>query len=294
MSVEQELTTSQLPMAATKRRLLRASTNVGKKLIWPILGLVVIVAAWQLIVAWTHTPSYIFPKPSQVLHSTLNQPGLLWTAVVVTLKTAAAGLGLAIGIGVTVAVILGLSPPLQRSIFPYAVVLQTTPVVAIAPIVVILLGPNLGSIVAIVFLISFFPMLSGTLVGLNSVDPDLRGLFRLYRAPRLKTLLKLRLPNAIPYVLSGLKVASGLSIIGAIVGEYVAGVGGAQGGLGYLLVIEAQQLNTPFLVATALAGSIMGLIFYGAVAIISRLLTTWQDPGAAREVRGGLVTRVGA
>jgi NitT/TauT family transport system permease protein len=293
MTVEQSVTFSDQPAPTTSRRLARAALRVGWKLAFPIAGFVVIVGAWQLIVTWTHTKSYIFPKPSEVVSSTLNQPGLLWTAVLITLKTAAAGLGLAIGVGVAVGVFLGISPLLQRSVFPYAVVLQTTPVVAIAPIVVIVLGPNLGSIVMIVFLISFFPMLSGTLVGLNSVDPDLRGVFRLYRSTRLKTLLKLRLPNAIPYIVSGLKVASGLSIIGAIVGEYVAGVGGAQGGLGYLLVIEAQQLNTAFLVATALAGSVMGLLFYGVVSIVARLLTAWQDPGAAREVRGGLATQVG-
>lgn len=293
MSAEQDLAFSELTAPTTTRRVTRASLGVGKKLVSPVLGLVVILAVWYLAVTWTHTPSYIFPKPTAVVNSTLNQPGLLWTAVLVTLKTAAAGLGLAIAIGVAIGVVLGLSRPLQRSAFPYAVVLQTTPVVAIAPIVVIVLGPNLGSIVMIVFLISFFPMLSGTLVGLNSVDPDLRGVFQLYRAPRFKTLLKLRLPNAIPYIVSGLKVASGLSIIGAIVGEYVAGVGGAQGGLGYLLVIEAQQLNTAFLIATALAGSLMGLLFYGVVAAISRLLTAWQDPGAEREVRGGLGTPAG-
>src|SRR5579862_1943949 len=235
-----------LPVLAHPR--LRHATRVvgsaAKKLVFPVLGLAVIVAVWWLAVTLTHTPGYIFPKPTSVVSATLNQPGLLWTAVVVTVKTAAAGLSLAVGIGVAVAVFLGLSPALQRSTFPYAVILQTTPVVAIAPIVVILLGANLGSIVVIVFLISFFPMLSGTLLGLNSVDPDLRGLFQLYRASRLKTLLKLRLPNSVPYVVSGLKVASGLSVIGAIVGEYVAGVGGGQGGLGYLLQIEASQLNT--------------------------------------------------
>jgi NitT/TauT family transport system permease protein len=279
------------PQPATRnprRRLMK----VIRKLIFPTLGFVGIVVVWQLAVSATHTPSYIFPTPGEVIQATRNEPGLLWSSVLVTAQTAALGLAIAVVAGCVIAVLLGLSPALERTLFPYAVIIQTTPTVAIAPIVVIVLGPNTGSLVVLVVLISFFPMLSNTLVGLNSVDPDLRGVFYLYRSSRMKTLLKLRLPNSVPYIVSGLKVASGLSVIGAIVGEYVAGVGGAQGGLGYLLGVAASQLNTAYLVATALAGSLMGLLFFGVVAVVSRLLLTWHDPGATREVKGGKVAQL--
>jgi len=274
-------------------RILHVGWSTTRKLFFPVLGFVAIVGIWQLSIGLTHIPSYIVPRPTDVARATLNAPGLLWSGGLTTAAAAAAGLLLAVVIGVAGATCLAFSAVVERSLFPYAIVLQTTPVIAIAPLVVIWFGANIRSIIVIVFLISFFPMLSNTLVGLHSPDPDMRGLFRLYKASPMKTMLKLRVPGSVPYIMAGLKIAGGLSVIGAIVAEYVAGVGGGQGGLGYLIAVSAQQLNTPYLVAAALCGSLLGLIFFGAVAIASKALATRHDPGAEAEVRGGITGRVG-
>jgi len=251
-----------------------------------VLGLIIIVVAWQVVTKAAHAPAYIYPAPTDVILSIQAQPELLWSSILITLQSAIIGLLAAIVAGVIVAIILAFSPILERAFFPYAVVLQTTPIIATAPLVVIWFGPDIQSIYVIVFLMCFFPMLSGTLQGLNSVDADLRSLFHIYDASLVQTMFKLRLPNAIPYILSGLRVASGLSVVGAIVGEYVAGVGGAQGGLGYLLSVAASQLNTPYLVAAALSGAAMGLIFFGIVSLVGRALVSWHDPGAHTAVKG--------
>jgi NitT/TauT family transport system permease protein len=252
-----------------------------------VFGLVIITVAWQVITKVANAPVYIFPAPTDVFLSIQDQPELLWSSILITLQSAVIGLLAAIVAGIIVATLLAFSPILERTFFPYAVVLQTTPIIATAPLVVIWFGPDIESIYVIVFLMCFFPMLSGTLQGLNAVDADLRSLFHIYDASPLQTMFKLRLPNAIPYALSGLRVASGLSVVGAIVGEYVAGVGGAQGGLGYLLSVAAAQLNTPYLVAAALSGAALGLIFFGIVSLVGIVLVSWHDPGAYAAVKGG-------
>lgn len=280
------------PARSPGSRLSAIGWRKASKFALPVAGFVVIVGVWQLSIGFAHVASYIVPRPSDVVRATLDAPGLLWTGVLTTAVAAAVGLALAVVIGVAGAIFLALSPALERSLFPYAIVLQTTPVIAVAPIVVIWFGANIRSIVVIVFLISFFPMLSNTLVGLSATDPDMRALFRLYKASRTKTMVKLRIPGALPYMVAGLKIAGGLSVIGAIVAEYVAGVGGGQGGLGYVIAISAQQLNTPYLVAAALSGSLLGLIFFGVIAMISRVVNVRHDPGAAAEVRGGITGQV--
>lgn len=252
-----------------------------------IVGLLIIVFVWQVLTRAAHAPVYIFPAPTDVIRSIQDQPGLLWDSILISLQSAIIGLLAAIVAGIVVAVLLAFSPLLERTFFPYAVVLQTIPVIATAPLVIIWFGPNIESIYVIVFLMCFFPMLSGTLQGLNSVDAELRSLFHTYDASPVQTMFKLRLPNSIPYILSGLRVASGLSVVGAIVGEYVAGVGGAQGGLGYLLSVAASQLNTPYLVAAALSGAALGLICFGAVSLVGRALVSWHDPGAHAALKGG-------
>ncbi len=280
------------PAPARGARIWASGWRGARKLLLPVAGFIAIVGIWQLSIGLAHVASYIIPRPTDVVHAILNAPGLLWSGVLTTAAAAVTGLALAVVIGIAGAIFLASSPVLERSLFPYAIVLQTTPVIAVAPIVVIWFGANIQSIVVIVFLISFFPMLSNTLVGLSSTDPDMRGLFRLYKASRTKTMLKLRVPGALPYMAAGLKIAGGLSVIGAIVAEYVAGVGGGQGGLGYVIAVSAGQLNTPYLVAAALAGSLLGLIFFGVIALISKVVNARQDPGAGTEVRGGITGQV--
>ena len=134
------------------------------------------------------------------------------------------------------------------------------------------------TIVIISFLIGFFPIVSNTLMGLNSVDKNMCDLFQLYNASKWQTMWKLRIPAAMPYMMSGLKVSCTLSIIGAITGEYIAGIGGGKGGLGYAITVAAVQLKTPYLFACAIAGAIFGIVFYLLVSFISRLvLKSWHE-----------------
>jgi NitT/TauT family transport system permease protein len=253
-------------------------SSVVRKVGPPAVAFGVILLVWQIGLTVSETPSFLFPKPSDVFEAVRDRADLLAQSAWRTVSAAVTGLLMAIVGGIVAAVVLASSKVLERSLLPYAVLIQTTPIVAIAPIIVIWLGAGLHSIIVIVFIISFFPMLSNTLVGLNSVDAERSSLFRLYHASRWQTMRKLRLPAALPYVMAGAKISSGLSVIGAIVGEFVAGVGGGRGGLGYVITVSATQLDSPYLFAAALTGSLVGIVFYWLVGRASRIvLGSWQE-----------------
>lgn len=255
-------------------RLSSALRTVGP----PAIAFGAIILVWHVGLTWAETPSYLFPRPFDVIEAAAERADLLSQSVWRTVSAAVTGFLLAVVGGVVAALFLGSSRVLERSLLPYAVLIQTTPIVAVAPIIVIWLGAGLRSIIIIAFIISFFPMLSNTLVGLNSVDAERSNLFRLYHASRWTTMRKLRLPTALPYIMAGARISSGLSVIGAIVGEFVAGIGGGRGGLGYVITISATQLDSPYLFAAALAGSCVGIAFYSLVGRVSRIvLGTWHE-----------------
>jgi NitT/TauT family transport system permease protein len=137
----------------------------------------------------------------------------------------------------------------EKSVYPYAIILQTIPNVAIAPIIVIWFGAGQNAIVTIAFLISFFPILSNTLIGLNSTDANMKNLFYLYNATNMQTMWRLRVPAAMPFIIAGLKISCSLAVVGAIVGKYIAGIGGGKGGLGYAITVAASRLQTSYLLA---------------------------------------------
>ena len=250
----------------------------GRRSLGPVVALLAIGLFWHFFLVWTDTKSFIFPKPLEVLEAGWDNRTLLWASVRRTAQAATTGLVLAIIGGVLAAIILHISDLLERSFLPYFVVLQTTPIVAIAPVIVIQMGPGIRSISAIAFVISFFPMLSNTLVGLHSVDAERRNAFRLYHATRLQTLLKLEFPTALPFVLAGARISAGLSVIGAIVGEFVAGIGGGRGGLGFVIAVSARQLETDYLFSAAFAGSLLGITFYALIGLATRLLLgNWHE-----------------
>lgn len=260
----------------------------ARRLLWPLVGFLAIVGAWQGTIHFLGTPSYLVPKPSDVVQAAVENAAPLGHSVLRTASAASSGLVLAAALGIGGAIILGFSKRLEESFFPYAIVLQTTPIIAVAPLIVIWFGAGIQSIIIISFLISFFPMISNTLVGLNSVDMDSRNLFRLHMASKWKTMRKLRIPAAMPYIMAGMKISSGLSVIGAIVGEFVAGIGGGRGGLGYVVTVTATQLDTPYLIAAALAGSVMGIAFFLAVDRISKRFLSWHESVTVEDQpRGG-------
>lgn len=243
----------------------------------PLAGLVLIVLVWQFGASLLEIPTYLLPRPTGLAEAAVENREQLVQAFLRTAVSSVSGLALAIVLGITGAVVLGLSNVIERSLFPYAVMLQTIPTIAIAPIVVIWIGPGFRSIVAVSFIISFFPMFSNTSVGLHSVDPEAVNLFRLFGASRWRTMWKLRLPGAMPYIMAGVRISAGLSVIGAIVGEFVAGTGGGQGGLGFLVSVAATQLKTALLMTGALAGGILGVTFYLITKLVTRKILAWHE-----------------
>jgi NitT/TauT family transport system permease protein len=176
---------------------------------------------------------------------------------------------------------------LERAFVPIAIAFQAIPTIAIAPLLIIWLGPGLPTILAVSMTISFFPMLSNTLIGLHSVDPAARSLFRLYGASRWQLMRKLRIPGSMPYFLAGVRISGGLSLKGAVIGEFVAGSGGGEGGLGHVVAVASRNLQTPLLFTAALAGSTLGIIYYFAGRILTERILSWQassvsEPGANR------------
>lgn len=244
----------------------------------PIIAFVVVMALWQLIPAWLDMKPFILPKPTDVLKAAVEDWSILWDAIRITVLESIIGFLLSAVIGIAVSVLLASSLILERSIYPYAIILQTIPVVAVAPLVVIWFGAGYNSIVVIAFLIGFFPVISNTLMGLNSVDRNMDELFTLYNSSKWQKMWKLRLPSAMPYIMAGLKISCTLSIVGVIVGEYVAGIGGGKGGLGYAITIAAVQMKTPFLFACGIAAAILGITFYLIVSMIAnRVLGSWHE-----------------
>ena len=248
------------------------------KYLGPVAAFVLFISLWQAIPTLLDIKPFILPKPTDVVEAAIKDWDLLWPAMQITIVEAVIGFILSAIVGIGVSILLASSRIIEISLYPYAVILQTIPVIAIAPIVVIWFGSGFNSIIIISFLIGFFPIVSNTLMGLNSVDKNMGDLFQLYNASKWQTMWKLRIPAAMPYIMSGLKVSCTLSIIGAITGEYIAGIGGGKGGLGYAITVAAVQLKTPYLFACAIAGALFGIVFYLLVSFISRLvLSSWHE-----------------
>jgi NitT/TauT family transport system permease protein len=244
----------------------------------PIIAFIVFITLWEIIPSMLGLKHFIFPKPSDVYKAAIEDWSILTAAIQITVVESLIGFAVSAVIGILLSVLLASSKIMERSIYPYAIILQTIPVVAVAPIVVIWFGAGYKSIVVISFLIGFFPIISNTLMGLNSVDKNMDELFTLYNASKWKKMLKLRIPAAMPYIMAGLKISCTLSIVGAIVGEYVAGIGGGKGGLGYAITVAAIQVKTPFLFACGIAAAILGIGFYLIVSIFAKwVLGSWHE-----------------
>lgn len=256
----------------------RLFTQLKKSFLPPLIVFILFFTLWQLLLTIFNVPTYMFPKPSDIVISALENWGKLLPSFYTTALESIIGFLFSVVGGVAGAILLASSKVVERSIYPYAVILQTIPIIAVAPIIVIWFGAGLNSIVIIVFLIGFFPMLSNTLIGLNATDQNLKNLFYLNNATKWQTMWKLRIPAALPYIVAGLKVSCTLSVIGAIVGEYVAGVGGSQGGLGYAIMYAAMRIQTPYLFACGLAASLLGISFFLLVNFLSKkLLSSWHE-----------------
>lgn len=278
MSVETVTTKSEEVVNVGRVKRAKDNFKFNIKLLGPILALIIFLSLWQFVPIMLDIKPFILPKPTDVVEAAIDNWHLLWPAVQVTIFESVIGFLLSAVVGIGISILLASSRVLEISLYPYAVILQTIPVVAIAPIVVIWFGSGFNSIVIISFLIGFFPVVSNTLMGLNSVDKNMGDLFKLYNASKWQTMFKLRIPAAMPFIMSGLKISCTLAIIGSITGEYIAGIGGGKGGLGYAITVAAVQLKTPYLFACAISGALFGIVFYLLVSYLSRLvLKSWHE-----------------
>jgi NitT/TauT family transport system permease protein len=253
------------------------------RILLPIAVLAAGIALWEGVVRIYDIPPYVLPGPSAVLQTLVSDWGVLSQSLLTTLLTTLEGFLAAAFGGVALALLFNQSKWLEYSLFPYAVILQVTPVIAIAPLLLIYL-PQQTAVIVCAWIVGFFPVLSNTTLGLNSVDRNLAGLFQLYGASRLQTLAYLKLPSALPFILGGLRIAGGLSLIGAVVAEIAAGSAGAGSGLAYRIAESGYRLNIPRMFAALLLLSAAGIVIYGLLALTSHLvLRRWHESALGKE-----------
>ncbi len=249
----------------------------------PAFVLVLVVAGWNAVVQAFAIPPYVLPGPSLVLSTLIADGGLLWHSLLVTLATTFEGFVLAAIGGIGLAVLFSQSRLIEYSLYPYAVILQVTPVVAIAPLLLIYL-PQPLAVLACAWIVAFFPVLANTTLGLASVDHNLLALFELYKASRWQLLWNLKLPSALPQMLAGLRIAGGLSLIGAVVAEIAAGSAGAGSGLAYRIAELGYRLNIPRMFAALLLLSLAGVVIFFVLSGLSHLaLRRWHESAVKRE-----------
>ena len=244
----------------------------------PLVLIALLLGAWELACRALAIPSYRLPPPSEIAVATVQNLPLLLSAAWNTLAMALVALVLASLIACGLAIVVALNPLLERAIQPLATTLQVTPIVAIAPLVVIWAGlehPQ-RAVVTLALVVAFFPIFSGAVTGLKAADQDLERLFDLYGAGRAQKLLRLRLPSAVPFLLEGHKVAAGLALVGAVVAEFVAGTGGAQG-LAWRILEAEHRLETAKMFGALLVLALMGVALYAALQVAERvILQRWR------------------
>jgi len=250
---------------------------------FPAFALAMALAAWEAAVRWFAIPPFILPAPSLIATTLIKDWGTLSLSLMVTLTITLEALALAVVGGVALAILFAQWRIVERAFFPFAVVMQVTPIVAIAPLLLIYLSPN-AAVLVCAFLVAFFPILANTTLGLSSADHNLLDLFELCRATRWQQLLLLRLPSALPYFLGGLRIGGGLALIGAIVAEIAAGSAGQGAGLAYRIVESGFRLNIPRMFAALFLISATGIAIYLALTALSYLLLRhWHDSARGRE-----------
>ncbi len=254
------------------------------RILAPIAIGVLFLAAWEAVVRLRGIPPYILPAPTAIAVSLwLDGPSLLGS-LLVTLRITLAALAAAALIGGAIALLFSFSRILELSLFPYAVILQVTPIVAIAPLIIIWVRTPFLALLVCAWIVAFFPIVSNTTVGLNSADRNLLSLFQLYGASKGQILLYLRVPTALPYFLAGLRISGGLALIGAVVAEFVAGTGGAETGLAFRILEAGYRLAIPRMFAALFLLSLTGIIIYLVLDFISRrLLRRWHESAIGEE-----------
>jgi NitT/TauT family transport system permease protein len=254
------------------------------RILIPVAMLGALVLLWAWYVTAYDVPHYILPSPSRVAKAMTEDWHILGPALIVTLKITFTALALALIGGVSLAILLIQSKWIELALYPYAVILQVTPIVAIAPLILIYAPTTQVALLICAWLVAFFPILSNTAQGLKSVDHNLLNLFELYGANRWQQLTLLRLPAALPYFLAGLRIGGGLALIAAVVAEFAAGSAGAGSGLAFRLLESQFRLNIPRLFAALILLSVTGVLIFFATSLISHLLLhKWHESAVKRE-----------
>jgi NitT/TauT family transport system permease protein len=250
----------------------------AQKVFYPAVVAVLLLALWQGLVVGFDVPAFLVPSPVRVAQVLVDDFALLFGALLTTLKITLLAFVCATVVGVLIAFGFVQSRVVETALFPYAVLLQVTPIVAIAPLIIIWVKNPTASLVICATLVALFPIIANTTLGLRSVNPGLMSYFRLNRASRLQTLWRLRIPSALPYFFGGLRISSGLALIGAVVAEFVAGTGGTGTGLAYQILQAGYQLNIPRMFAALLLITVTGVLLFAAMALLSKwALGSWHE-----------------
>ena len=249
-----------------------------QRVFYPSLVAVLLIGLWQWWVTAFDIPRFLVPSPLLVAQTLVADAGLLFGALFTTLKITVFAFVCATVLGVLIAFAFVQSRVIETALFPYAVLLQVTPIVAIAPLIIIWVKNPTASLVICATLVALFPIIANTTLGLRSVNPGLLSYFKLNRATRWQTLVRLRIPSALPYFFGGLRISSGLALIGAVVAEFVAGTGGTGTGLAYQILQAGYQLNIPRMFAALLLITVTGVLLFVAMSVLSKwALGSWHE-----------------
>ena len=253
----------------------------GQPWIFSVIALGAALLIWEGAVRYWALPPYLLPAPSRILQTLFEDWDTLAPAWLFTLRLSLAALALAAAGGVLLAVLFSLSRRIEAALSPFAIILQVTPIIAIAPLILIYVDSTFAALLICAWIVAFFPILSNTVIGLRSIDPNLRDLFSLCRASRWQRLRLLLAPSALPYFLAGLKIAAGLSLIGSVAAEFVAGSAGQETGLASRMLEASFRSEVPRMFAALLLISVTGVLFFALFNLLShRLLARWHESGS--------------
>jgi len=243
-----------------------------KELLAPAVFLILFIVAWDLAIRIFSINQFTLPAPAAVLGAIKNNFSELLSSGTNSLLIAVSGFVLSLIIGILTGLIMSQSRIIEKSLYPYAIFLQCVPIVALAPVIILWFGYGLPAMILISFIISLFPIITSTVNGLTCVKQDYLDLMKLYNASTKQILFKVRFPSAVPYIITGAKVSAGLSVVGAIIGEYFAGLSGKSRGLAYLIRSTEQNADFPYMFATILTAALLGLIIFSITGFISNLI----------------------
>ena len=278
------LTTDTPTAAQLDPRILRERRERRLQYILPIAAITFALGMWEFLVWYNEVPHYLIPAPSLIAKTLVTDWSSLMHSAMFTVKLTLMALALAIVGGVALGMLFALSRPIEMSLFPFAVILQVTPVVAIAPLILIYVSNTFVALLICAWIVAFFPILSNTAIGLRSADHNLRDMFRLYQATPWQRLRYLLIPSALPYFMAALKIAGGLALIGAVVAEFVAGTAGQNTGLASRILESSFRNEIPRMFAALFLVSVLGVGIFLITAWLSRaVLGHWHESEIKRE-----------